>query len=303
MNYYDLLEVSPNASGEVIRAAYKSLMQRYHPDRNPGDAAIAERAALVTRAYDVLSQDEKRAAYDLSLRQAAAGERDAFRERARRSAARKPGLAGSDDRQGMSVVRVAILIGVVVASGWVLLKLGRAMLSSGEAPVEVQRMPLPGNARADAVPPPASAVAGNSGRARKVTAGAQASESREIPAYVTQLSVIVRSPGIAGQTAGYELVVPAIGVKVGIRDADNALRHLANTQPQIVSALEEKLADARIDLLLRHPEGEAYLADLILRVIAGATGAAASKDAAADSDAPDRYGIVEVFLPDSYSVK
>ena len=54
MNYYEILEVSRNASKEVVKAAYKSLMQRYHPDKNPGDTAIAERAAMVVQAYEVI---------------------------------------------------------------------------------------------------------------------------------------------------------------------------------------------------------------------------------------------------------
>lgn len=69
MNYYEILEVSQNASPEVIKAAYKSLIQRYHPDRNPGNAEIAERASLVVQAYDLLSDVEKRAVYDLQLKQ------------------------------------------------------------------------------------------------------------------------------------------------------------------------------------------------------------------------------------------
>ena len=67
MNYYEILEVSPAASPEVIRAAYKSLMQRYHPDRNPDDASAAVRATRVVQAYEVLSDAERRAAYDREL--------------------------------------------------------------------------------------------------------------------------------------------------------------------------------------------------------------------------------------------
>ncbi|MBU1214001.1 MAG: J domain-containing protein [Gammaproteobacteria bacterium] len=65
MSHYDTLEVSPNASAETIRAAYKSLMQRYHPDRNLEDAGATERAVSIQHAYEVLSDPGKRAAYDL----------------------------------------------------------------------------------------------------------------------------------------------------------------------------------------------------------------------------------------------
>src|SRR5512137_1712183 len=71
MNYYEVLEVSQSASPEVIKAAYKSLMQRHHPDRNPGDAKAADRSVAVAQAYEVLSDTARRAAYDLELKQRA----------------------------------------------------------------------------------------------------------------------------------------------------------------------------------------------------------------------------------------
>ena len=73
MNHYDVLEVSHKASAEVIRAAYKSLMQRYHPDKNSGLVDKARDTARITQAYEVLSDEGKRAAYDLELAGAVAG--------------------------------------------------------------------------------------------------------------------------------------------------------------------------------------------------------------------------------------
>ena len=61
-DYYAILEVSPSASLEVIRASYRALGKRYHPDnRETGDA---ERFRLVKEALDVLSDEQKRAVYD-----------------------------------------------------------------------------------------------------------------------------------------------------------------------------------------------------------------------------------------------
>lgn len=62
LNFYEELEVSKNASHETIRAAYKSLIQRYHPDKNEGKNH--ERLASITAAYKVLSNPELRAIYD-----------------------------------------------------------------------------------------------------------------------------------------------------------------------------------------------------------------------------------------------
>ena len=61
---YDTLGVSKSASADEIKKAYRKLARQYHPDRNPGDASAEERFKEVQTAYDVLSDDDKRKAYD-----------------------------------------------------------------------------------------------------------------------------------------------------------------------------------------------------------------------------------------------
>lgn len=67
VNLYDLLEVSPNASTDVIFAAYRSLMKRHHPDRNSGDVDAEERTKLLNAAVEVLKDPALRSAYDARL--------------------------------------------------------------------------------------------------------------------------------------------------------------------------------------------------------------------------------------------
>lgn len=67
MTHYEILEVAPNAGSEVIRAAYKTLVQKYHPDRNPGNEEFASRTQKISSAYSVLSDEVKRAEYDRFL--------------------------------------------------------------------------------------------------------------------------------------------------------------------------------------------------------------------------------------------
>ena len=63
-DYYDILGVGRNASAEEIKKAYRKLALQYHPDRNPDDASAEERFKEINEAYQVLSDDEKRAHFD-----------------------------------------------------------------------------------------------------------------------------------------------------------------------------------------------------------------------------------------------
>jgi curved DNA-binding protein CbpA len=65
MDYYAILGVMPTADDVVIRAAYRALAQRYHPDRYRGDAAEATaKMAEINAAYEVLSHPDRRREYD-----------------------------------------------------------------------------------------------------------------------------------------------------------------------------------------------------------------------------------------------
>ncbi len=63
-DYYEVLGVDRGASDEDIKKSYRKLALKYHPDRNPGDKAAEERFKELGEAYDVLSEPQKRAAYD-----------------------------------------------------------------------------------------------------------------------------------------------------------------------------------------------------------------------------------------------
>ena len=63
-DYYEVLEVSKNASKEEIKKSYRKKALQYHPDRNPGDKSAEDKFKEAAEAYDVLSDDTKRQRYD-----------------------------------------------------------------------------------------------------------------------------------------------------------------------------------------------------------------------------------------------
>jgi molecular chaperone DnaJ len=63
-DYYEVLGVSKSAAADEIKKAYRKLALQYHPDRNPGDAAAEEKFKEAAEAYDVLSNEDKKARYD-----------------------------------------------------------------------------------------------------------------------------------------------------------------------------------------------------------------------------------------------
>ena len=63
--YYEVLNVSKDASLAEIKKAYRKLALKYHPDKNPGDKEAEEKFKIISEAYSVLSDSEKRRIYDM----------------------------------------------------------------------------------------------------------------------------------------------------------------------------------------------------------------------------------------------
>ncbi|MDX1677339.1 DnaJ domain-containing protein, partial [Arsukibacterium sp.] len=63
-DYYEVLGVAKGADDKDIKKAYKRLAMKFHPDRTQGDKSMEEKFKEVQEAYEVLSDEQKRAAYD-----------------------------------------------------------------------------------------------------------------------------------------------------------------------------------------------------------------------------------------------
>src|SRR6266849_5567506 len=63
-DYYELLGVGRAAAADELKKAYRRLAMQFHPDKNPGDKAAEQKFKDISEAYDVLKDDQKRAAYD-----------------------------------------------------------------------------------------------------------------------------------------------------------------------------------------------------------------------------------------------
>ena len=67
MSFYDLLNVSEDSPLKDIKDSYRALSKKFHPDKNPNDKYSEEKMKLITEAYEIVSDYEKRRQYDLQL--------------------------------------------------------------------------------------------------------------------------------------------------------------------------------------------------------------------------------------------
>src|SRR3954469_15897843 len=63
-DYYEILGVSKGSSADEIKKAYRKVAMQFHPDRNPGDKAAEDKFKEAAEAYEVLSDEQKKAKYD-----------------------------------------------------------------------------------------------------------------------------------------------------------------------------------------------------------------------------------------------
>jgi DnaJ-class molecular chaperone len=95
MTYYQQLNISPDASAQQIKEAYRKLAFEFHPDRNAGDQSAADKMKALNEAYAVLSNPQKRRQYDALYQHYG----DNASERFRQSCSEQEIFRGSDVHQ------------------------------------------------------------------------------------------------------------------------------------------------------------------------------------------------------------
>jgi curved DNA-binding protein CbpA len=101
-DYYEILEVHPKASPEVIDRAYQALLKKWHPDRNIGDPKAEQMSKLLNEAYEVLRNPQKRKEYDEQRQRESNAERDSTQNDARPNSTRREQQGQRDNTQDRS---------------------------------------------------------------------------------------------------------------------------------------------------------------------------------------------------------
>lgn len=297
MTHYETLEVSRQASPEVVRAAYRSLMQRFHPDRHPGDAAAAARAAAITLAYEVLSDADRRGAYDQSLATAAAADAMPAAMRTARSASPARGHAQAA-RGGMGPWWLWALLVVGVVWGAVWFAKGR-MDPRGEI-VAIRQ------AFADPATPEAKR---RSLQARRqvilqqnplLQAESAQDAAIDLAGRTVELS---EEPLVVQLKDNYVLTIPRLRIVLGSFDVANLKAHVARHRERL---LQETLAQlARADPVpLAAGQGAAELKALVRTAVNGGLNIDAGEEFPSTYfESPGRHGVVDVLLPERYALK
>lgn len=283
VGHYEVLEVSQSASPEVIRAAYKSLMQRYHPDRNPGDTRAAARSVRVAQAYEVLSDPGRRARYDqeLNRRSVTPGSADVCTRAILAASATREKDGARRVWLSLLFAPLALVIGLVsFLYGW-----------DQPAVVEPQRI--------------ASVLAGDTPGVQSNPRAAYAIPvaARTIPALFKDVQVSLMtssstSPSLSANS-GYVLSIKSIGVVAGGFEPERFMSFMESNREYIERKLIEKLATADLMRLIRS-DGELFLKRQILDALAEITGT--EQSLTPSSSGMNRYGAEDILLPDSFSV-
>jgi len=301
VTHYDTLEISRQASPEIVRAAYRSLMQRFHPDRRPDDAAAASRAAAISEAYRVLSDPARRADYDQALAASALASAgysgratDASPLERASAVASRPAPARAS-KFGVRLFWAILIVPVVGATVWLAapkpdpeaeLASIRVAFAAGGLP-EARLREL--HARKLAVLQQAPQL-----RARAAAETARDREARTVD--LLDAPLVVQLPRA-------ELMIPRLRIVLGSFDAGSLRAHMERRSDVLSREIAHSLARAEV-AQFSGPAGVAFVKDLVLDVLARELGTdPAEAYPSTYFESPGRHGVVDVLLPERLGLR
>lgn len=310
MDPYDILQVSPIADLAVIRAAYRSLIQRHHPDRNPGDDKAAQHAVRLTQAYELLADSRRRAAYDaqaLAHRSAqldAAGPKaPALRLTPRSTATIYPKSTGASWLFWGTALLMALFFGWTVRH-FVVADTTRDSPEKQLADIRLQfQSPKINEVQRRALLARKQGVLEQHDSLLKADSAMRSEDmaARSLALLLEPLTVSLKPPANLN-TADLQLSVPEITLVLGSFDTPKLNDHLLKHRARILQELMQKLSTQATEVALA-PNAE----DRLRRVVRDSV--TASLDLHLNEEypstffeSPGRYGVVEVIFPRSFLV-
>ena len=303
MNYYETLEIHPKASKEVVRAAYKSLMQRYHPDKNPDNAEAARHTALIAQAYSVISDDSQRSLYDLQLREQA----EKVYSRRSENYPVHPLRRTPPNRQAVAKTNAWyawLLISVILLSGFLILFLAPKKPPQPLHPLEAQAEDR------------ALAVKQNTANLESQPQPESSQRPAEPAARTLQLFSSMKVSVKDVNQQEHVLSIPQLQIKVGSHEPEKFIRDIERRKDAITRELADRLADARYEELANDEElasdeepvpekkSKKYLKKFILDALGSITGTNRfEKYPPVGLESSGRYGAVDIILLEPFSLK
>ncbi|WP_210546844.1 J domain-containing protein [Rhodoferax sp. PAMC 29310] len=317
MTHYDALEVSPRASPEVIRAAYKSLMQRFHPDRNPSDEVASARAVQVAGAYAVLSDPAKKALYDKSLQPAMArlapvhaangyaAEATQVPPKPVRRTTTQPARA-RDGAKGPGLWAVVGTVAFLVVAAILSVKGLRGADLEPAAELRSIRASMAADTtreslRRELYSRKQEILDAHPELLPRLTEERVQDMAARTFFLLDRPLVVWVAGGQASGALPVELTIPSISVFFGSFDAPNLLAEMARHRERLSKDLARQLAseDPR---QLSNAQVEQHLARVVTRSVSVSLGVAATRGDYPSTyfESPGRYGVTHVFFPDSF---
>lgn len=288
-SYYEILEVSQNASQSVIRAAYKSLMQRYHPDKNPADPSMAQKAILIANAFEVLSDPKRRNAYDLELKQ-----HDAINNNLSEAPSHLATSVISSEQSDLP--SAPIVLGVIFLFALLAVVVQLSTKYEAVAQVQIQQTSV-------AIQPDESEKLVTSKAETKIKE-TESKVARTIPQFAKV--IIVKMPPTKDGYSSCEIApcthyinIPTLGIIVYEKDFKKIIQHIHKNRNLIVEGIETEL-DKHLYTSLTKLDGEVTLKKIIRDQINMTIG---GLDYSGTPLALESIGVEEVLLPDSFIIK